>query len=98
MRQTTSSDYAAFLRKAGKALGLTWQQAHILREFMPADCPHGASSETLAISGVREWPTCNNLIALGLIERDEWSGENEGWIYSCTAKGSDVLRKLEALR
>ncbi len=76
---------------AGHAL--TWQQAHILTEFGdPAD-PFGHSSETLSTSGVREWPTCGNLIAAGLLVRGAWVG-GEGWLYEVSTEGKRVMAAL----
>lgn len=72
---------------------LTHQQAHILQEFRPASDPHEQTSETLSICGVREWPTCDNLIALGLLDRVEWLGNDEGWLYRLTPAGRVELAK-----
>lgn len=74
---------------------LTRQQAHILREFGNPDDPYEQSSDTLAICGVREWPTCDNLIAAGLIERTAWI-DGEGWLYRLTSDGCEQLRLMRA--
>jgi len=72
---------------------LTKQQAHIMREFGRPDDPFEQSSETISICGVREWPTCDNLVKLGLISRAYWDAQR-GYHYRITKAGVTVLREL----
>lgn len=77
-----------------QASDLTRQQAHVLREFGNPDDPFELTSDCIAICGVREWPTCGNLIQLGLIKRVSWEGDGEGWCYRLTDEGRDRLREI----
>lgn len=81
------------LRDETKAVRLTRQQRQIMLEFGRPDDPFDQSSETISYCGVREWPTCDNLIKLNLIERERTLG-NDGWIYFITDAGIAVLRGL----
>lgn len=83
------------LRQQSKHV-LTRQQAHILREFGNPDDPYQQSSETLSYCGVREWPTCDNLVSMGLLARLSWDRHDGGWLYALTDTGRNVLRELRA--
>ena len=69
----------------------------MIREFTWPDDPFECTDLTLSIgTGYRPWPTMDNLIDKGLVERVAWEGEHEGWLYALTPAGCVVLRELRA--
>lgn len=48
--------------------------------------------------GVRPWPTMDNLVTKGLIERDSWNGLEEGWLYRLTDAGRSYMADVVAAR
>lgn len=75
--------------------GLTRQQAAMLREFWASnwpECPYEHTDMTLMEgTGYRCWPTMDNLVAKGLVERVEWEDDYSGWLYRVTPAGHRIL-------
>jgi len=44
--------------------------------------------------GVRPWPTMENLVKKGLIEKVEWVGHEDGWLYQLTPLGRNYMREV----
>jgi hypothetical protein len=42
----------------------------------------------------RPWPTMDNLIRKGLIDRDGWVDQDTGWEYKLTPAGLELLKTL----
>lgn len=48
--------------------------------------------------GVRPWPTMDNLVKLGLVERVQWWDEEAGWQYELTDAGKAYMRTVVEAR
>lgn len=81
---------------------LTKQQARAMLAFLWVGGTRGYEDE--ACDGaiwdwnVRPWPTTDNLIAKGLIEKDSWNGPEEGWCYRLTDSGREYMARVVAER
>jgi hypothetical protein len=67
---------------------LTKQQTRAMCAFEFDDEPSDASVWEL---GVRPWPTMENLVAKGLIERGPWWDKEHGYLYRLTDSGRTFL-------
>lgn len=78
-----------------EAIRLTRQQERALRMFSvkwPDDIV--TDGQCWDDARCRPWPTMDNLIAKGLIEREGWWGEEFGWEYKLTPAGLELLKAL----
>ena len=81
---------------------LTKQQQRAMLAFLWSGGPRGFDDEACDGSvwdyGVRPWPTMDNLVAKGLVERDSWYGPEEGWNYRLTDAGREYMAAVVAER
>lgn len=67
---------------------LTRQQEAALRAFDGSHVGETSSDSACWLEDVRPWPTMDNLIAKGLVERLAWFGPEDGWEYALTEAGA----------
>jgi hypothetical protein len=81
---------------------LTRQQERAMLAFLWSAGAEGFDIEAYDGSvwdqGVRPWPTMDNLVKLGLVERIQWWDEEAGWQYELTDAGKAYMRTVVEAR